>query len=151
MEIKRTDPVTVLSAERMSTLADIASLSAELCPALTQDAERHGLVANGPWIFVSYNLPKDGQSPFRIEFCLPVSANSAYQGRYALKTLRSIDCAAAHHKGPLQTLFSEGYGPLLQEISTAGHELSGESREVYHRWSGPDGADNRIEIQFGLR
>jgi hypothetical protein len=54
-------------------------------------------------------------------------------------------------EGALRNLFSDGYGSLLQAINTAGHAPSGESREVYHRWQGPDAGDNQIEIQFGLQ
>lgn len=150
MEIKKTDFMTVLSAERMITIAEVAAVSAELCPAMMEEAEQHGLKVIGPWTFVSHGLPRDGNTTFRIEFCLPVSAGGSYRGSYALKTLKPILCASRHYEGPLQRLFSDGYGPLLQAIDTAGHALSGESREVYHRWQGPDAPDNQIEIQFEL-
>ncbi|QFU15807.1 hypothetical protein GDR74_05985 [Microvirga thermotolerans] len=151
MEIKMTNPITVLSAERMLTLPEVASASAELCPAMARDAERHGLTVDGPWIFVSHGLPKDSRTAFRIAFCLPVSVAAPYDGAYAVKTLEPMVCASGRHEGPLPTLFSDGYGPLLRAIEDAGHALSGESREIYHRWQGPDSAGNRIEIQFGLR
>lgn len=151
MDIKKTDPVTVLSAERTLTIPDIASVSAELCPAMEKDAERCGLVVSGPWTFVSRGLPQDAHTAFRIEFCLPVSTRGAYDGEYTLRTLEPIRCASRPHNGPLGTLFSDGYGPLLQAAQAAGHVFSGESREIYHHWNGPDAADNVIEIQFGLR
>jgi len=151
LEIKKTDFITVLSAERTIAIPAIATVSAEVCSALMEDAGRHGLMVNGPWTFVSHNLPRDNHTAFRVEFCLPVSAGSAYQGRYALRVLEPILCASRHHQGPLQSLFSGGYGPLLQEVKTTGYALSGESREIYHRWQGPDAADNHIEVQFGLR
>jgi effector-binding domain-containing protein len=151
LEIKTTDLMMVLSPERMIKIPEVAAVSAELCPAMMQDAERQGLVINGPWIVVSHSLPKDGQTAFRIEFCLPVSDGITYRGDYVIKSLKPIVCAAKQYRGPLQTLFSDGYGPLLQAIDTAGHALSGESREVYHQWEGPGATDNQIEIQFGLR
>jgi len=150
LDIKTTDRMTVLSAERTITIPEIATVSAELCPAMMKDAERHGLAVNGPWTFVSHDLPRDGHTAFRIEFCLPVDTNASYQGGFALKSLEPIRCASRQHKGMLRNLFSDGYEPLLQAINTAGHTLSGESREIYHRWQGPDAADNQIEIQFGL-
>jgi len=151
LEIKKTDFMTVLSAERTITIPEIPVVSMELCPAMMEDAKQHGLVINGPWTFVSRDLPRDGHTAFRIEFCLPVSTRSSYQGGYTLKTLDPILCASRQHRGALRSLFSDSYGPLLQAINSAGHALSGESREVYHNWQGPDAADNRIEIQFGLR
>lgn len=151
MEIKKTEFITVLSAKRRITIAEIAAVSAELCPALMEDAEQHGLKVNGPWIFVSHSLPRDEHTAFKAEFCLPVDAAPSYQGVYVLKTLEPILCASRHYEGPLRSLFTDGYGPLLRTIDAAGHVLSDESREVYHHWRGPDAADNQIEIQFGLR
>ena len=151
MELKQTECMTVLSAERTITIPEISAVSAELCPTMAEDAEQHGLVIKGPWTFVSHNLPRDEHTAFRIEFCLPVSAGGSYRGNYTLKSLEPILCASGQHNGALRSLFSDGYGPLLRAINTAGHALSGESREVYHRWRGPDAADNQIEIQFGLR
>ena len=151
MEIKKTGLLTVLSAERTVTIPEVGAVSAELCPALMEDAERHGLMVSGPWTFVSHNLPRDGHTAFRIEFCLPVSASDSYRGSYTLKTLEPILCTSRFHQGPLAQLFSDSYEPLLQAVNAAGHVLSGESREVYHRWQGPDAADNQIEVQFGLR
>ena len=151
MDIKNTDPVTVLSLERTVTIPQIASVSAELCPLIEEEAARHGLAVVGPWIFVSHGLPQDGRTAFRAAFCLPVSAESAYEGACLLRPLEPIRCASRHFTGPLGALFSEGYGPLMRAAQAAGHVFTGESREVYHRWNGPDATDNVIEIQFGLR
>jgi len=54
--------MTVLSAERTIPIPEVGAVSAELCPALMEDAERHGLMVNGPWTFVSHNLPRDGHT-----------------------------------------------------------------------------------------
>lgn len=151
MDIGKTDPVTVLSAEHTVTIPEIAALGAELCPLMEQDAARHGLAVNGPWTFVSHGLPQDGRTAFKVAFCLPVSGGDAYDGAYALKRLEPIRCASRLYTGPLGTLFSDGYGPLVQAAQDAGHAFTGESREVYHRWSGADAVDNVIEIQFALR
>jgi effector-binding domain-containing protein len=43
-----------------------------------------------------------------------------------------------------------GYQPLIEEINAVNLECSGESREVYHTWEGPDSENNVVEIQFGL-
>jgi effector-binding domain-containing protein len=47
-------------------------------------------------------------------------------------------------------MFQEGYGPLLGEIEVSGLGVSGESREIYHVWMGPEDPGNEVEIQFGL-
>lgn len=152
MTIETTAPVTVLYAERTVRIPDIAPLSLTLCPELTQDAVRRGLSVTGPWIFVSHGLPGDGETRFTVEFCLPVSpADAAAGGGFPIRTLPALTCATRRFRGPTGALFSDGYGPLLRQIREAGHVPGGESREIYHRWTGPDSEDNEIELQFSIR
>ena len=66
------------------------------------------------------------------------------------EALPALSCMRTVYRGPLAELFTHGYQPLLQAIAEAGLRTSGESREVYHAWLGPDSPDNRIELQIGL-
>lgn len=104
----------------------------------------------GPWIFIAQNLPRDGKTLFDWRICLPIERPAAYAGRFDLLHLEPIIAASAHHRGSLRTLFSKGYGPLVSEIEQSRYIFSGESREVYHDWRGPESSYHLIEIQFGL-
>ncbi|AJQ97087.1 hypothetical protein [Gynuella sunshinyii] len=64
--------------------------------------------------------------------------------------LAGFHCASTTFQGRLAGIFADGYQPLIEQIRSAGHIFTGESREIYHEWFGPDSEDNVIEIQFGI-
>lgn len=149
MEIKVIAPRLVLSARRHITLAEVGKEAAVVCPAMEADALKHNMTINGPWVFVYRNLPQDSDTPCEIEFCLPVQSAEDYNGDHLLKTLAGATCATHLYEGPLDGLFG-GYATLLQEAAAQNHRLSGDSREIYHCWQGPQAAGNRVELQFAL-
>lgn len=149
MEIKVVPAILVLSAPRRITLAEVGGEASVVCAAIEADAIAHGMTVSGPWMFVYRNLPHDRDTPCEIEFCLPVRTELAYHGEHVLKTLADTTCATHIYQGPLDGLFN-GYAALLQAVASQGCRLSGESREVYHCWHGPQAVDNQVEILFAL-
>ncbi|QFQ86250.1 hypothetical protein F8A10_01715 [Paracoccus kondratievae] len=148
MQISTTPEMWVVQRERRLRIPEIANAAAELAPEIGQQIKDAGLEVAGPWIFIAQNLPKDGETEFDWRICRPVAASgSAVAG---LHHLPPVPVASALHEGPLAALFSDGYAPLLAKISAAGRALTGESREIYHDWTGPGAERQKIEIQFGL-
>jgi hypothetical protein len=88
-------------------------------------------------------MPRDTHTEFDLDFCLPVASDEP-------PALPALCCARLMYEGPLAELFTGGYQPLLQAMAAAGLRASGESREIYHAWHGPESADNQIEIQIGI-
>ena len=150
MNIIETQDMWVLSASRRIPIRDVATVSAELSPAMMTEVDELGLTTSGPWVFIAHGLPRDGKTPFDWRICLPIQRPAAYAGRFELMHLEPIIVASALHRGSLRTPFSKGYGPLVSEIERSRHVFSGESREVYHDWRGPGSPYHLIEIQFGL-
>ena len=150
MEIKETEPMLVLSAGRRLTIPQVKLAGAEITVAIDADIERCGLQIAGPWVFVGRNLPKDSKTEFDIRFCRPVVSVDGYDGEFEVQQLEPIMVASALHRGPMRTIFTQGYAPLMQEIEFSRHAFSGESREIYHQWSGQGAKYHEIEIQFGL-
>ncbi len=151
MEIKHVPVMRVLSAARHLSIRQIGSVAAELTPLIAADANRCGLVANGPWTFVAHDLPKDGKTEFCLRFCLPVETGAPNaEPEFDLIELEDAVMACTVYQGPLRSLFSKGYAPLVEEIGHSRHTFSGESREVYHLWKNGGSGYQKIEIQFGL-
>ncbi len=151
MDIKEVPAARVLSAARRLSIRQIAAVSAELTPRIEADCVRCGLVVNGPWSFVAQNLPKDGKTEFDIRFCLPVADGTpAEEPEFEFVELEDIVVASAVYQGPLRSLFTKGYAPLIEDIRHSRYEFSGESREIYHSWRGGGSGYQKIEIQFGL-
>jgi hypothetical protein len=151
MQIKETAAMRVLSSHKRLSIAEIRQVAAEVTPAIAAEAARLGLLVDGPWTFVAHGLPKDGHTLFDLRFCLPVRGDAAgTDSAFELIDLEPIMVAASTYQGPLRSLFTKGYRPLVTEIENSRHIFSGESREIYHDW-GHDGAGyQKIEIQFGL-
>ncbi|HEV7304826.1 GyrI-like domain-containing protein [Ensifer sp.] len=150
MHIKETDAMRVLSVARQLTIPQVKTESAVLAPAIEAEMDRAGLKPAGPWIFIAQNLPKDAKTPFDWRICRPVTGGDDYRGNLDLIELEPVMVASARHQGPMRSLFTQGYAPLITAIEMSRHNFSGESREIYHRWAGQGARYHEIEIQFGL-
>jgi len=150
MEIKETPDLWVLRAKRHLRIPDIKHAAVECAQQIETQIAKAGLKVDGPWLFVSYRLPKDGKTFFDWEICRPVGKPQQYDGTIELHHMDPIIVASKVHQGSLRTLFTRGYAPLVAEIEMSRYVFSGESREIYHCWNGPGAPYHNIEIQFGL-
>lgn len=154
MKIIRTEKITVAYRSVITTIPGIPGKSETECPELMKAVEAVGLSPSGPWIFLAYNLAKNGRDEFQLEFCLPITGDPEAirkgQETISMKTLPAADCASFTWRGSIRHLFTRGYAPLLKNIKDSGLKLSGESREIYHVWNSNNSPENEIEIQFLL-
>ncbi len=151
MDTKIAEPMTVLCAEQELSIPEVSVYGEKYGGEIMQEVEKFGLQVAGPWVFISYNLPKNGKDRYRAEFCLPIADGTTYTGgRFPVKSLSHFPCAFVEYHGKLRQLFTKGYQPLVRDMVAAKMNFTGESREIYHAWLGPKSADNRIEIQFGI-
>ncbi len=118
------------------------------CPEIDAEIARSAMTASEPWIFVSHNLPKDGKR-YSIGGVTANHCAQAYDGPFELQRLELIMAATTIHQGWLRTLFTQGYASLIKGIEESRYKFSGESRELYHGYEGPN-AGYQKEIQFGL-
>lgn len=151
MQRKIVEPMTVLCAAQELTIPEVGIYGEKFGAEIMAEVEKYGLRVVGPWVFISFNLPKNGKDRYTAEFCLPIENGEAYAGsRFCIKSLSSFSCACAEYNGKLRQIFTKGYQSLVREIVAAKMNFTGESREVYHTWIGPNSPENRIEIQFGV-
>lgn len=150
MKIIETEDMWVMSCARRLTIPQVKQAAGELCPQIDAEIAKAGMLPREPWVFVARNLPKDSRTLFEWRACRPVIAPADYGGPMDFLRLEPIMVASATHQGPIRTLFTKGYAPLVAAISESRHTFSGESRELYHQFDGPGAGYQRIEIQFGL-
>lgn len=150
MQIKETEDMWVLQIGRSLRIPEVKRFAAEYALLIEGQIAAANLTVAGPWLFIAQCLPKDGKTPFDWRICRPVLRPESYDGAIELCHLEPIMVAARTHLGPLRTLFTQGYAPLVSDIEMSRHEFSGESREIYHDWRGPGAPYQRIDIQFGL-
>ncbi|MDD7908464.1 MULTISPECIES: hypothetical protein [Pseudovibrio] len=150
MNIVETADMWVISAKKRLCIHDIKDVSPGLTAQIEAEIDRFGLEVAGPWVFISHNLPENGRELFDWEMCRPIRKPARYDGALTVRRLEPVMAASTRYQGTMQGLFTKGYGPLLKDISFSRHVISGESREVYHSWSGQKGPYHEIEIQFVL-
>lgn len=151
MDRKTVEPMTVLYATQELTIPEVGRYAEKYLPEILAQAKQSDLKVVGPWVFISYQLPKNGKDRYRVEFCLPIApADNPVAGAFPIKSLGQFSCAFVPYHGGLRQLFSQGYQPLVRDMVAAKMAFTGESREVYHAWNGPNSPDNRVEIQFGV-
>jgi hypothetical protein len=143
MQLHTTLPTAVLRRTYRLCLETVGMHAEQAYAELRAEAHSRGLTVNGSPIFAAQGLPQDAHTLFDLDFCLPATGGD-------LPLLPGLRCVRRIYEGPLAGLFTGGYQPLLQAIAQAGLRTSGESREVYHAWHGPESPDNRIEIQIGI-
>ena len=151
MEIKTEKSRWIIKTSHELRIPEVAEYSRRYCAEIQTEILNQKLESSGPWIFISYNLPKNGTDLYRIEFCMQINNPETYKGNFEISLLHDFKCASAIYIGNLRGLFSEGYKPLLEKIAEEELIFTGESREVYHRWDDPKSAENNIEIQFGIK
>lgn len=150
MEIKETPDLWVLREKKRLRIPDVKQSTAEYAVKIEAEINEAGLEVDGPWLFISRDLPKNSKTFFDWEICRPIKRPEHYQGGLELIHLEPIMVASKMHQGSLRTLFTKGYAPLVAELDMSRYIYSGESREVYHGWNGPGAPYHNIEIQFGL-
>ena len=150
MELVTMEPVLVHAATRTLTLPEVAAFRDTAIPNMLNDAESAGLVATGPWTFVSSQLPQDTETTFDLVICRPIAAGGDYAGQFQIIELPAITAGVAHFEGPLSGIYQAAYAPLLNDLLTSETPLSGEVREIYHVLAEPDSPTNQVEILIGV-
>lgn len=144
----------VLCARERLVIGQIGAWAARLWPVIEAELTQYGLTQTGPTVFVSHGRDGSVDRPFEHAFCVPVDQKAAetYAGAFQLTTLPAVEHASATLVGPLtREAMARAYQACVDEINAAGRDFSGETREVYHHWSGPEAADNRVEIVIVCR
>lgn len=108
MEIKETPDLWVLREKKRLRIPDVKQYAAVCAVKIDAEIMEAGLEIDGPWLFISRNLPKDSKTFFDWEICRPVKKTDRYEGKLELVHLEPIMVATKVHQGSLRTLFTKG-------------------------------------------
>lgn len=151
MAIKTVENTNVLYISCDVTIPEIGERSVAACAEIDADAKRRSLDPAGPWIFVSRGRTGDPMQRFQHDYCLPIASFVGGKGGVSRKTLSPFPCATSLIRGSFSVeSLTAAYSEAVQLARSTGRKLTGESREVYHSWSGPHANDNLVEIQIGI-
>lgn len=150
MNIQTSNAVSIIAIELQTKLNDIVKDVGELPEKLAGDLISQGIVPTGPMQFLYSGMSEDPEAPFQLRIALPVSKAKAegYQGPYSVERLEPFKFVETVLYGDIAQLGDKCYYPLIGEITKAGLTMTGEGREVYQNFDGPQSADNETRVQL---
>lgn len=89
----------------------------------------------------------------RYEVCFPISGKFKEEGGIKSKEMEKGPFACITHAGPIEKL-PDAYQAILKWIEDNGYQVSGPTREVYHKGIGEAGGSLQeclIELQFPVK
>jgi effector-binding domain-containing protein len=104
----------------------------------------------GEYIFVYFNATMEPDKPFKLHVGFPVKPGVAAPAGAKVRKLESIKAATVVYSGDLSHI-PEAFGELFTQISAAGLQPTGECRENYIYWEGPESTNNVIIIQAAVK
>jgi hypothetical protein len=152
--LSSTPAQVVLCASERITIPEIGAWGARLWPLIEAEMAHYKLSQTGPTVFVSHGRNGRVDQLFRHNFCVPIAPEVAeiYAGAFRVVPLPAVEHASVMLDGPFTPdAMAWAYSTCADLVRAAGRGFTGETREIYHRWSGPDAADNRVEIAIVCR
>ena len=104
----------------------------------------------GPSILVYRGVTPSLDQPFVLEVGFPVREAFQPTGAVKVRPLPALHCLTAEFTGPVRAI-DKAYDRLLPTVAARKLRQSGETREVYLRWDGPDSENNQILVAVGVR
>ena len=147
---KRVDPIMFVHGSAETTFAGIADVAQTTIAGLNAEAAKVNRRFDGPVIFVYHNPTQEADKPFKLEIGYPADRLNYALGDYPVRVLEPFRCMSVTFKGPMDHI-EKAYDAVLSAMTEQELKASGEMREVYLVWAGPDSAENVVEVQIGLQ
>jgi len=149
--VKTVPSIRVLFRRDRLTIPQVPAHAGPAIDSLMAALRRADVSPSGPVIFVYYGIEADPTQEFDLEICVPLPAEAVISAAAPMgcKTLPAFECISADYVGSMH-----GIGAAWREVADAwrasGRQASGESREVYKKWTGFDSPENVTELQKGI-
>ncbi|HEY7120742.1 MAG TPA: hypothetical protein VH475_29425 [Tepidisphaeraceae bacterium] len=97
-----------------------------------------------------YRNMTDLSKPFTLEVGWLVSDKTKATAELKLRKTEPFKCATVMYTGAMANM-GKVYEKLMGDVAAAGLAPSGESREMYLYWEGPDSVNNVVQVQLGVK
>jgi len=149
MHVQTLPETMYLYGSTKTTLAKLSKAIDTLMPALSQGILQGKFIHKGEAVFVYRGATGDQQTPFDLEVGFPVPDDAKAFDQLKTRKLSSFRCATMLVTGSTAH-YGEAYQKLFAGIGQAGHRPTGETREAYLYWEGPESPNNVTQIQAGI-
>lgn len=142
--------MTYLYAEMQATFDQIPQLAGKTLGQLDPAVKQANVQVGGGPLFIYHGIGDDMSKPFKLQIGYPVADDTRAVAGFQLKKLPDFRCATVILSGSLGDM-GEAYDKVWKASIAAGMKPTGETREAYLYWEGPDSSNNVIFIQIGIQ
>lgn len=150
VSIKFLMSIKVACIEKEGPVADIGKALEQLSQLLREKKVK----VSGPAMSLFHDDPKSlNPQKSRYEVCLPISGKFKEEAGIKSKEFEKGAFACITHSGPMEKL-PDAYQTILKWIEDNGYQVSGPTREVYHKGIGEAGSslpEGLVELQFPVK
>ena len=147
MEIKNVRQTTIYAHEIKTSLKLIGEHVKVLPEKILEEINEKGLTITGPQVWVYNGADGNPDTVFDLTVGFPVNPGNESEN---VKILESFKCTSIIHKGDWGK-FKETYDKIIGDVFKNGHQMTGESREIYHQVDFENTENNLTEIQIGIK
>jgi hypothetical protein len=140
--------VQYISGSAQTTFDKMMEVIGKYMPMLTKGADEGTIRPMGCGMFVYKGMTEDMSKPFTLEIGWIVSDKTKDQGELKVRKTEPFKCATILYTGPVATI-GKAYEKLMPAVDPA--KRTGESRELYLYWEGPESTNNIVQIQIGVK
>lgn len=134
---------------RQTTLRVIQTSIDSAMKDLFKDPRLGGQIV-GPMIFNYIDMTGSPDEAFTLEIGFPVQQGFQPEGaEIRVRTLGAMKCFSVNFEGSMKSI-DKAYDKLIPVIQARKLKQTGEIRETYYKWDGPDAITNQILVAVGV-
>lgn len=137
------------SIARQTTLRAIQPTIDSVMRDLFKDPEL-GRNIVGPSLFVYTGMTGTLDEVFTLEIGFPVQPNYQPAEGIAVRPLPAMRALTVDFEGSLRAI-DKAYDKLIPAVAARKLSRSGEVREIYYRWDGPEAVTNQVLVAVGVQ
>jgi len=141
---------TYFFRSKQTTFAELGKAIEELIPALMTTLKQNAVPVDGPVIMVYRGVAEDNSLPFTLDVGIVVTDAAQPVGDFQVRKLEAFHCATVLYTGPVSSMkkaFDKAMPVVFQNQQTP----TGELREYYLYWEGPESANNVVQAMVGVK
>lgn len=147
LRVQEMPAVTVYYQTVKTKLPDMSKDFTPVMEAFDKATKAGEVRPSGPVLFLYHNASFD--KAFDLDVCFTAPPDAKAAGAFQVKTLPKFRCGSVVYVGPVRSV-GKAYESLFKQINAAGMQATGQTREVYLFWDGPDSANNVTYVQAGI-
>jgi effector-binding domain-containing protein len=141
MRVQNMKATNYLYASTETTLNEMGEFIHATIDAMEQGMKNGSFHPDGPALFLYHGITQDPTHKFTLDVGFPVADGTKEFADFKVKALEQYHCATVLYSGPIMSI-GQGYQQLFADLIGAGLQPTGEVRDYYLMWEGPESVNN---------